>query len=446
MKFSTQRATFFWILPIVFSCLAFTASAKPTKKLRSLNVNGKEIKFSTIPNQQFLFKKGLTANLVNQNTTSKIYKLKNAEPVFYLLDSITEKDITLSSETDVEAAIDYKYDNQGRVISEISKEYASPGTYNITYKSIYQYGENYILRLDYDYSKEEASFSVLKTIFDNSGKITQEKTGSDSLNLNSFDNTIVYNYENNLLKTAVTTLGTNSFPYDKTVYNYDQKQRLDSIIYYSNNGLDSLIYISKIGYKYDGSDNLLREDIFGWDDDGWYSQAYTDYIFNSDNNCTDMTYTEPMSEDFIIKTAYKFEYNTNVNNVNIFSGSAFDDYSFSFNHQMTHLKAKILLNDEKLSEYQSDLYYSLKLTSGTVNTPEHSDYKLSHNAGSNTFTISNLKEFENTGINLYDSNGKLIQTLTLKSNIFNVSGIKKGLYYYRLTVNGNNSTGKILID
>lgn len=446
MNFSTQKTTFFWILLIVFNCLVLTVNAKPTRDIKTLNVNGKEIKFSTTPNQQILLNNRLKSRDVLQKTISKAYKLKITEPVLYLLDSITEKDITLSTETDVEAAIEYKYDNQGRIFSEISKTYTSPETYDITYKSIYQYGEDYILRLDYDYSNEETGFSVTKSKFDNAGKIIQEKTGSDSLDLNSFDNTIAYNYDNNLLKSVVTTLGENSFPFDKTLYSYDSKQRLDSIIYYSNNGLDSLIYISKLEYKYDSSDNLLKEEVFGWDTEGWYSQAYTDYVFNSDNNCTDMIYTEPMSEDFIIKTVYRFDYNTNVNNSDIFSGSAFDDYSFSFKHQMTRSKAKILLNDEMLAEYQSDLYYSMKQTSGTVNTPQSSDYKFTYNANNNTFTILNLKEFENTGINLYDTTGKLIQTMTLKSNTFNLSGIKKGLYYYHLTVNSNSSSGKILID
>jgi len=443
MKFFIQKTTSIWILLLVFNSITFTTDVKAAKNFKNINLNGKEIKLSSLPNLQIPFQKGFNARGVLQETTSKAYKLKVVEPDFYLLDSMTQKDITLSTESDIVFAYTFKYDNQGRVVSEISKKYTSPVTFIVDSKSIFHYGENYVLEFNYSYDDEHINFALVKSSFDSSGRLIMENFGSDSLNLNRFYTTTLYNYENNLLKTVETKNG-NSFPSSKTIYYYDSEQKLDSLIKYTNKGLDSLIYSLKAEFKYDNSNNLLREEFFNWNKE-WKSYSSQDYTYTSDNDCIEMVSNQLMAE-YYDKIVYKFEYNTNVNDSNIFSGERFSDFSFKFKHQMTRIIGQILNNEEILQAVQVDLHYSLKQTTGTVNMPGYSGYKLTFNKSNNSFTISNLKEFENSNINFYDSTGKLIQKSKINSNNFNISGIKNGIYFYRLTVNGNSFSGKILID
>lgn len=447
MKFFTQKTILFSLLFLTIYCSVFGITTLNQNKYRTIHVNGKEIKFSVLPNSVFPVNGKMTAKDVLKNVTSNAFRTKQIEPVYYLLDSITNKDITLSPIADVESKIDYKYDALGRVVLEESKEYNSElNGFVVVYKTVYQYGEKSIIKLDYDYSNEETGFVVSKSTLDNSGNIIQEKYGNDSLNLESFVETKVYTYENNLLKTVITTLGESTFPHDKTEYNYDTKLRLDSVVSYTNNGQDSLIYDSKLKYKYDNSDNLLREDAYSWDED-WYSGTYSDYIFNSDNNCTDMVYTEPLGEDFIVSSAYKFEYNTAIKNSNIFSGSAFDEFLFSFQDQMISSKVKILLNNEALAEYESDMHYAIKVPTFLKNAIGDNKATLTYNTANKSLVVNNFNVGNVARVCIYDATGKNVLAINLNGgNSIDAVNLGKGLFIYSLIINGSTTTGKVLVN
>jgi len=229
---------------------------------------------------------------------------------------------------------------------------------------------------------------------------------------------------------------------DKTAFQYNANGKIEVLNnYHSDN---SLLGISN--FIYDVSNKLIRIEYHDNPNDWSLISGKDEYTYDTNDNLLRILELIDENNDGNFTNDYKYDfttYNNNFINSDLILPVFTEYYSigdYGFNHMLTNLveSSDPDVNGNFTYSYESVFYYTDVASVENIN-------KLSINVKPNPFKNSitfDIPYGENYSIELFDIQGKLIKTY--KSKTIDTSNLSDGIYIYKIQMDNQFSTGKII--
>jgi len=236
----------------------------------------------------------------------------------------------------------------------------------------------------------------------------------------------------------------------KDVYIYDNDLLIEKVIYNWDELIGEWENDDRTTYTYDAANYLTTQIDWNWNttNEVWDPRYKNENIRDSYENIIEDTYSdweenywEPQySGLFTHDNNYTFE-DMLLPNFVLERGKVFFTHKVD---EMVDLYDWDPINESWEEEYYVKMYYSpLATTSISENLPEN--IKIYPNPVSNVLNISFQDNMETAKISLFDLQGRLISNQDLKiKNTIDVTQLPKGIYTYKLQMDSNTYTGKII--
>ena len=293
--------------------------------------------------------------------TSPYSKVTKAEKQRYQLDSLilTPGAGNISSP---KGKIECKYDSLGRMIlfyclqsNDTTKELV------FSYKYVYRYGSNYMIRDEYNSDNGPVSFHMrTKTTYDQNNNIQTIIESADTANLENNSTKIEYIYKNNLLSVKNTISQSLALPLYSTRYYYDALNRDTAEVTFNNYiGNDTLLAYTKQTYTYDMNNDIIHSETNYYNKTNWNPDSKSDYIYNNSHDC--ISYKEKSM--YIDSTSnyqqnYITSYNKSIMMSDINYGYTFADFPYSFKSQIENIDLSMNIGSNSLLVGTYSFYYS----------------------------------------------------------------------------------------
>jgi hypothetical protein len=373
--------------------------------------------------------------------SSPYSKVKQADAVKYQLDSI----LMVASGNIISRRVTCKYDSVGRMLQFYEYDYNTTSkAWEISYKYNYQYGDNYMIKNEYDCYSSRIYFSRTKTQYDAAGRILSIKEGSDSINFESTASPTYYLYDANNLLAEQQICNSSKTPYQKVQYFYDSYSRDTAEITFDLYG-SVLTPYSKEVYSYDSNGDRVNSKSYRYSSGIWTLRSNIDFLYNTHHDCVSgiETYTSSSSNNM----KYISTYNTLIQNSDIYSGDAFTaNFPYTFQSQLNQIDLYGFVNS-KDSLFGADyLYYSPKVKTALSAPSQSADTKLRYNTLTKSIEVSGVSGSNSPQLNIYSMNGTLLMSCAVNKNSIQAERLAKGIYIYKLIGSGNVSTGKFMVE
>jgi len=276
----------------------------------------------------------------------------------------------------------------------------------------YDASHNLISDLGYDYNLVTSSWEV-------SDKTDYIYTGGN----NTQD--LSYTWD----KTLSTPAWVNSYKSDYT-YNGSNKMTVEiDWVWDKTLAVPGWVYESKSEWGYDAAGNMNLEITYDWNKllsvPAWEGSMKTDYVYDANKNITSITVSMWDGVDWIFSTKSESTYTTNQTVTLI---SDWNELSV-----MWDLKARTTDNYSDATAIEKHAEKGIKL----YPNPARDYFVIESESGPETATIQ-----------IFNLQGRKVleQKQSAERQIIQSAGLKKGLYLYRINVNGKVTSGKLLIE
>jgi hypothetical protein len=374
--------------------------------------------------------------------SSPYSKVKQADAVKYQLDSI----LMVASGNDSDGKITCKYDSVGRLLQFYQYDYnKTSNAWEISYKYSYQYGDNYMIKNEYDCYSSTIYFSRTKTQYNAEGRILSIKKGGDSINFESTASPTYYLYDANNLLAEQQICNSSKTLYQKVQYFYDSYSRDTAEITYNVSG-SILTPSSKEVYSYDSNGDRINFKSYRYSSGIWTLRSNSDFLYNTQRDCIS-DIESYYYNGTVDKSKCLSIYNTLIQNSDIYSGDTFtDNFPYTFQTQLNQMDLYQIVNtkDSLVGSYY--FYYSPKVKTA-LSTPSQSvDTKLRYNTLTKSIEVSGVSGSNSPQLNIYSMNGTLLMSCAVNKNSIKAERLAKGIYIYKLIGSGNVSTGKFIVE
>lgn len=390
-----------------------------------------------------------------------IFKFNNNgnvyEYYYYLWDK-TESDwvcweyqiYTYDTKGNVIQTLSYEYDDSLQVLlPDFKKEYTYNNKQKVSYTLSY-WSENLktwekTWKDDYTYDTNGKNTVILEYKWNTSSSSWQYNWKQQ----NTFDSN---GNQTNLIEYYWNSYNSNWYEYSKTETTYDAYGNLAIEIDYDwNDSLQTVVPTYKDFYNTDNFGYTITDYEYVWNlkTSDWDLDWKGEYFFDNKWNPTKEEYywLDSYTKSFYNYSRYEYSYNMSYNLTDICKSPFFTPYP-DFNEKVvnipTEYKKFYINNDTKnLDQTRKALYYYSEFNVSSTDKPDIDKVRVFPNPVSNQLIIS--VPGNSTQFDLYDLQGRKIMSETLNgSGIVNMNDLTKGIYLYKIYVDGIPETGKLI--
>ncbi len=332
-----------------------------------------------------------------------------------------KRESTFDANGNVLMEIDYELDELSDQLIAVWKEEYTYGDYGITqyvyyerdenngqlvalWKEVYSYDSNNNISQFLEYSRDENSSEWVN---DWKGELTYNSGGNYTMYIYSvWDET-----------------SSKWYPYSKSEFSYDENGNMTEVIDFETDFLTSLfVKTAKSAYEYDANGNPTIEIYSDYDDES------ETFIFDSKYD-----YTYDLSvvvNDLILPSLYLFT--PDFSNQIVNKPTEFTSYDWDYGIE------------EWGNSYKSIYYYTEGNSTG-VNDLGNNISKIYPNPVAKYLMFSIAGNNTNATFELFDLQGQKLLSKEVNSNErINLKNMDTGMYIYRINVDGNKQTGKLI--
>jgi len=359
---------------------------------------------------------------------------------------------------------EYTYDGDGNLIQELYSELNTlDNEFYISGKNLFTYDANgnQLQQIEYSYDTAISQFVInykSDYTYDASGNRTQiinYYLDESNMLVGSWKSDLAYNENGNETQRIDSywdgTTWVQARKYESS-YNSSGNKAL-----YTQSDWDEFNgkwndAIEKVEYSYNSNGNLILEQQFSKDpnNNNWILQSKDDYMFDaSGNNTQHINYygwdettgkwTEVWKSDYTINTNYTFD-------DLILPFWLVEDEEDIFKNMITEIKDYTwnTFTLEWNEEYRLVLNYS-EQNFTSVNHREKGIVNVFPNPFTESLTINVPSASAKITLDLFDQQGrKLMTRLIMSDQKVSLQGLNKGMYVYRLNVDGKIQSGKLV--
>jgi hypothetical protein len=262
----------------------------------------------------------------------------------------------------------------------------------------------------------------------------------------------------------------------KTEYYYNLFGLTDSIISFNaNSEANDWEFGSKMAFEYDDSENIIADFNYFWNEDeaSWRNSAKNEYTYDDDGKLllNIVYYTDYETNDWLIYYKYEYGYDQIGNQLlnhhsnwnsetSEWSCSEFYDYNYNtdfdlnevvlpVNMIMTQPSVSMIISSSLLIGIQecriTEYYYNPAMIENDVQIANYQEISIFPNPATLTISVVLPEGSLNADFSLFDMQGRCIMEKSIQTESqISISELSNGLYFYKVVVENEVFSGKLI--